>query len=76
MTLGFSIDDYYVATDDDEFGFGTIGVEVGIPLCTCAYGDIALTAGATALFLGDAAEAANNGDDSDWYAYAGVTLSY
>ena len=78
VTLGFSLDDYYVdpGGDDDFFGYGSIGADMAIPLCSGEYGDWAMNVGANLLFLGSAAEAANGGDDVELLGYVGVSVSY
>ncbi len=76
VSIGLSVDDYYVGTDDETFGFASIGAVVDYPLCSGGYGDWALSGGVTFLMLGDTTEAVNNGDDSDVFAFIGVSMSY
>lgn len=72
VTVGLSLDDYY----DDAFGYVAVGVDVAIPLTSGEWGDASLTLGGRLLVLGDAARAANGGDDVDGYAYAGLSFTY
>lgn len=76
VSLGLSVDDYYVGTDDETFGFLSIGAAMELPLSSGEFGDITLNTGVTVLVLGDTTEAANNGDGSEVLAYAGVSLSF
>ena len=65
VTLGFSLDDYYLdaSGDDDFFGFGSVGADISIPLGSGDYGEWTMNVGGNVLFLGSAAETANGGDD-------------
>lgn len=76
VTVGLSLDGYYDDGDDEAFGYLAIGLDVAIPLTSGEWGDASLTLGGRVLVLGDAARAANGGDEVDGYAYAGVSLSY
>lgn len=77
VTLGFSLDDYYVSGgEDDDFGWAAIGAVIDYPLCSGDYGDWTLTGGIDVLLLGDAAEASNNGDDSAVVGFIGISMSY
>lgn len=78
VTIGFSLDDYYIGPDgdDDLFGYASIGTDVAIPLGSGAYGDWTVNVGCTMLFLGSAAEAANAGDDFQVLGYLGLSFSY
>ena len=76
VSLGLSLDDYYVGTDDETFGFLSIGAELEVALGSGDFGTTAFTAGITALILGDTTEASNNGDGSEVLAYAGLSLSF
>lgn len=76
VTLGLSLDDYYVGTDDETFGFLSLGTELQVPLGSGEFGTSSFTIGVTTLILGDTTEASNNADDSEVLAYAGVSLSF
>jgi len=78
VTLGFSLDDYYIddSGDDDFFGYASVGADVAIPLGSGAYGEWTLNVGGNLLFLGSAAETANGGDDVEVYGYVGLSFSY
>jgi len=78
VTVGFSVDDYYVdnSGDDDFFGYVSVGADVAIPIGSGAFGAWTLNVGGNVLFLGSAAEAANGGDDVDGYGYIGLSCSY
>ena len=78
VTLGFSLDDYYLdaSGDDDFFGFGSVGADMSIPLGSGDYGEWTMNVGGNLLFLGSAAEAANGGDDVEAIGYIGLSVSY
>ena len=78
VTLGFSLDDYYIddSGDDDFFGYASVGADVAIPLGSGAYGEWTLNVGGNLLLLGSATEAANSGDDVEVYGYVGLSFSY
>ncbi len=79
LTVGMSIDDYYVdaSGDEDTIGFFDIGVDASYDLsCSSEYGTCSLGAGLHFLSLGDAAEAANGDEDSEVVFSFGLSLSY
>lgn len=76
MSLGLSIDDFYVGTDDETFGYFSVGAAIEYPLGSSDFGDATLTGGVNYLVLGDTTEAANEGDSSEVYAFAGVSISF
>lgn len=78
VTIGLSLDDYYIGPDgdDDLFGYASIGTDVGVPLGAGSYGAWTLNVGCTMLFFGSAAEAANAGDDFEVLGYLGLSFSY
>ena len=78
VTLGFSLDDYYLdaSGDDDFFGYGSIGADVTIPLGSGDYGEWTMNVGGNVLFLSSAAETANGGDDVEAIGYIGLSVSY
>ena len=76
VSLGLSLDDYYVGTDDETFGYFSIGATLEVPLESLEGCSATFNAGVNFLVLGDTAEAANNGDSSDVYAFAGIALSF
>ncbi|MFK7960688.1 MAG: TorF family putative porin [Phycisphaerales bacterium] len=76
VSIGLSVDDYYVGTEDEDFGYASIGATLDVPLSSGPWGDWSLNAGVTFLLLGDTTEASNNGDDSDVVGFFGVSLSY
>jgi hypothetical protein len=76
VSLGLSLDDYYVGADDDTFGFLQGGIKLTVPLDVGDFGTVNLTAGVNGLLLGETTEAINSGDDFDGYGYVGLALSY
>ena len=79
LTLGLGLDDYYVdaSGDDDAFGYFDAGVEATFALPVSAdYGAWSLSAGVHGLFLGNAAEDANGGDDAEVIATFGLSIEY
>ena len=79
VVLGFSIDDYYEADDDDELGFVSVGVTAGVPLAFIPerYGDWSVSGALTGLFLvGDNLEDANSGDEFELIGTVGVSMTY
>jgi hypothetical protein len=79
VTLGFGLDDYYVASDgdDDDFGFLQVGLTAGVPLPVDErFGAWTLNAGVHALFLGDAAEEVNEDDDFEVIGTVGVSIGF
>ena len=78
VTLGFSLDDYYLdaSGDDDFFGFGSVGADMSIPLGSGDYGEWTMNVGGNVLFLSSAAETANGGDDVEAIGYIGLSVSY
>jgi hypothetical protein len=79
VVVGLGLDDYYVDSngDDDLFGYLQAGVDASLPLpLPERYGDWTFGAGVHALFLGDAAEELNNGDDFEVIGRVGVSISY
>ncbi len=77
VTLGFSLDDYYVGADDDDtLGWASVGAMIEYPLGSGDFGDWTLTGGVNVLFLGDTAEAVNNDDDTAIVGFVGISMSY
>lgn len=79
VVVGFSIDDYYIDANDEEdcFGFVQAGVEVGVPLGVPErFGVWTLNGGVSVLLLGQAAEDANDGDDTEVIGHFGLTIAY
>ena len=78
VTLGFSLDDYYVDAggSDDFFGYASIGADLASPLGGGNYGEWTLNTGANLLLLGTAADEANGGDAVEFLAYIGLSVSY
>ena len=78
VTLGFSIDDYYVDASgkDDFFGYSSIGADIEFPLGSGSNGDWTMNIGGKLLFLGSAVEAANNGKDDEVLGYINLSVSY
>jgi len=85
VTLGLSLDDYYevardedldIESDNDAFGYLSVGVTGSIPLpIPQQFGNASLGAGVSVLFLGDSLEDANNGDDVEVIGTIGVSIS-
>lgn len=65
-------------TDDDTFGFIDIGLDFGMPLSfvPAQFGSWEAAAGVHFLFLGDNAEAMNNGNDFEVIGTFGISMSY
>jgi hypothetical protein len=80
LTLGMSLDDYYVDEDgDDEFlGYASVAVAASIPLPIPArYGEWSLTGTVEYLhLLSDGLEELNNDDQSEILARVGINFSY
>ena len=79
MEVGLSLDDYYqdATGDDDAFGYASIGVraETALP-APPGFGEWTVSAGLSALFLGDNLETVNNDDGVDLVASVGISLSF
>ncbi len=78
VTLGFSLDDYYIDDDgnDDTFGFLSVGARVNTPLAPESFDNATLSFGVDVLFLGDAAKATNSNDDVGVYGVIGVAFGF
>lgn len=78
VTLGLSLSNYYEADDDnDAFGYVSVAAKVSIPLGEGgSWGAWALNASVQGLFLGDAAESISGGDDAEFIATVGVSVSF
>lgn len=79
VVVGLSLDDYYLDSNGDEdfFGYVETGIDASIPLGVPArYGAWSLNGGVHLLFLGDAAETVNNGDDFEVVGHLGLSISY
>jgi hypothetical protein len=79
VTVGFGLDDYYVDSngDDDSFGYLDVGVATGLPLPVPEqYGSWSLSGGVHLLYLGDAAEDVNDGDDVEVIGTIGISVSF
>jgi len=76
VSIGLSIDDYYVGTDDEAFGFASVAVNAEVPLHSGEWGEVVLNFGGTLLLLGDTTKAANSGDEVDGFFYAGVSVAF
>ncbi len=78
MSLGLSLDEYYVdgSGDDETFGFFSATAQLDIPLHSGEYGSVDLSIGATLLLLGDTTEATNDGDDVDGLGFIGMSISF
>ena len=79
VTIGLSADDYYVdgSGDEDTFGYLDIGFETGDSLSdSSASGDWSWSVGVHFLKLGDGAELANNGDDSEVIVSLGLGVGF
>jgi hypothetical protein len=76
VSVGVSLDDYYVGTDDEFFGFASIGASVDHNIPIDRAGTLTITAGVNVLLLGDTTKAANNGDEADASVFVGCTMSF
>lgn len=79
VTAGFSVDDYYLDENGDEEAFGYLkaGVDASLPLpISRRYGTWTLGGGVHGLFLGDATEDINDGDDFEVIGRFGLTIGY
>jgi hypothetical protein len=79
VTVGLSLDDYYVDAngDDDLFGYLDVGAEASAALPVSAqYGRWTISAGVHALWLGDAAEQVNDDDGFEVIASIGISIEY
>jgi hypothetical protein len=79
VTVGLGVDDYYIDAggDDDFFGFLQVGADASMALpLPDRYGMWSLNGGVHLLFLGDAAEDTNGGDDFEVIGRLGVSLAY
>jgi hypothetical protein len=78
IEAGFSLDDYFEdAGSDESFGYFTAGLAASLPLpFPEGFGDWSLHAGVDFLLLGDATEALNDGDDSEWIFSVGVGVAF
>lgn len=78
IEAGFSLDDYYEnAGDDESFGYFTVGLAASLALPSPkGFGEWSLSAGIDYLLLGDAAEAINAGDDSEWIFQIGFGVAF
>ncbi len=78
IEAGFSLDDYYEnAGNDESFGYFTAGIAASVALpFPDGYGDWSLHAGLDFLLLGDATEAINTNDDSEWIFHAGIGVEF
>lgn len=76
VSLGLSLDDYYVGDDDETFGFLSVGAAIEVPLAWEGMGDVAFTAGVNALLLGETTETVNDDDDVAVYGYVGLSFSF
>lgn len=75
-SLGLSVNNYYVGSDDETFGYFSIGATVTVPLCSGEFGAVSLNGGVNALLLGDTTENVNRGDGVDAYGFIGLTVTY
>lgn len=78
VEVGFSLDDYYEnAGEDESFGYATLGLAASLALPSPeGFGEWSLNAGIDYLLLGDAAEAINGGEDSEWIFHAGFGIAF
>ena len=79
VTLGFSLDDYFLDADgdDDVFGFGQVGVAFDYALGSGRLGDWTLSGGVNVTFLGSAMEGEHpTGDAHEVYGFIGIGMSY
>ncbi len=78
ISLGASLDDYYIdnAGDDETFGFLQVGAVVNIPLAWSDSVDWTLSIGAHALFLGGNTDEFNDDNEFDGFAIIGLTASF
>lgn len=76
VELGLSLSDYYEGTDDETFGYFSVGAEIDHTIPVDRVGDLTFSAGVTLLVLGDTTETANNGDDVEVLAYVGTSISF
>lgn len=78
IEAGFSLDDYFEdAGSDESFGYFTAGLAASLPLpFPEGFGDWSLHAGVDFLLLGDATEALNDGDDSEWIFSVGIGIAF
>jgi len=81
VTVGLGLDDYYVeaATGDDElFGYASVKPTASMPLgfMPDKFGDWEGYVGVEFLYLGDATEDDNNGDDFEVIGSIGLSMAY
>jgi hypothetical protein len=81
LTLGLSLDDYYLddGGDNETFGYGAIGAFASLPLGEAGrFGAWTLTGGVQYIYLfADSAEAANDGGENDEIlGKVGVSFTY
>lgn len=78
IEAGFSLDDYYEnAGEDESFGYVTLGLAASLALPSPeGFGAWSLSAGVDYLLLGDAAEAINAGEDSEWIFHMGFGIAF
>lgn len=80
VTVGLSLDDYYVTEAGDEvfYGYTQAGITAttALPFIPPAYGTWQLTVGAHYLHLGQAARELNDGDNHDFIASIGVSMGF
>lgn len=79
VTLGLSLSDYYGgATNDPNFGYLDIGMDLSMPLTAISaeYGQWEVSAGVHYMLLSENTELTNNGDDSEFIFSFGLGMSY
>jgi hypothetical protein len=79
LTIGLSLDEYYVDSngDDETFGYVDLGVTAGLPLpVSTRYGEWSLSGGVHLLYLGDATSDINGDDDLEVFGILGVSVSF
>ena len=80
VTVGLSVTDYYGSpTNDPNFGFFDIGVDLSMPLSAIPadFGSWEISTGLHYLYLSENTELANaNGDDSEFIFTFGLSMGY
>lgn len=78
-SVGLSLSDYYQdgSGRDDTFGFAQVGARASVPLGNPGrFGAWTISAGVSALYLGDHTKALNDGDDTEVIGSIGLQWNF